>query len=181
MKEEWKELEGFRETYLISNKGNVKTKTRPGARGSIIKGHELTKIENSNGYLRVNMRLKNENKSSDHLIHRLVANLFIPKINDKDFVNHIDGDKHNNIVNNLEWCNRSENEKHAWKTGLKTEIATKGELHGMHKLCNNDVFYIRKNHKRNGGMFSTGELAKKFSVNPQTITEIVSNRIWKHI
>ena len=181
MNEEWKELKGNREIYLISNKGNVKTKSRPGARGTTVKGHDLIKTENSNGYLRVNMHLENENKSSAHLIHRLVADSFIPKIKDKDFVNHIDGDKHNNSVDNLEWCSRSENERHAWKTGLKNNIATKGELHGMHKLRNEDVIYIRNNHKRNGGIFSTGELAKQFSVNPQTITEIVSNRIWKHI
>ena len=127
------------------------------------------------------MRLKGEKKGSAHLVHRLVAEAFVPNPNGKPFVNHKDGDKHNNHAKNLEWCTKSENEKHAWKTGLKTDVATKGETHGMHKLSEKNVKYIRENHVRNGGSMKTGELARMFSVNPQTITEIVSGRSWKSV
>lgn len=179
MKEQWKEIKGNRETYEVSSLGNVRTKDREGARGQRIKGHILSQRDNSNGYLRCDMNVDGKTKS--HLIHRLVAEKFIPNPDNKLFVNHIDGNKHNNSVNNLEWCTRSENEKHAWKIGLKCDTATKGELHGMHKLNKNDVEYIREHHIRNGGSMKTGELARKFNVNPQTITEIVSGRIWRSI
>lgn len=181
MKERWVELKGNREIYMIGSNGNVKTKDREGARGHRVDGHILKQHENSNGYLRVSMRLDGDEKNKNYLVHRLVAKSFIPEVDGKPFVNHKDGDKHNNTVENLEWCNKSENEKHAWKIGLKKDIATKGERHGMHKLSENDVLYIRKNHKRNGGKLKTGDLAKQFSVNPQTITDIISNRIWKSI
>lgn len=179
MKEQWKEIKGNREIYEISNLGNIKTKDREGARGKYIKGHILSQRDNSNGYLRCDINI--EGKTKSYLVHRLVAEKFIPNPDDKPFVNHIDGNKHNNSIDNLEWCTRSENEKHAWKTGLKHDIATKGELHGMHKLSKKDVEYIRANHIRNGGNIKTGELAHIFNVNPQTITDIVSERIWRSV
>ena len=179
MNEQWKEIKGNREIYEVSNLGNVRTKDREGARGSNVKGHELMQHDNSNGYPRCNMNINGHSKS--YLVHRLVAKLFISNPENKPDVNHKNGDKHNNSVDNLEWCTKSENEKHAWKTGLKHDVATKGELHGMHKLTRKDVEYIRKHHVRNGGTMKTSELARMFDVKPQTITEIVSERIWKSI
>ena len=125
-------IKGNREIYEVSSLGNVRTKDREGARGHHVKGHILAQRDNSNGYLRCDINITGKTKS--HLVHRLVAEKFIPNPDNKPFVNHIDGNKHNNSVNNLEWCTRNENERHAWKTGLKHDIATKGELHGMHKL-----------------------------------------------
>ena len=119
MKEKWKELEGNREIYLISDQGNIRTKTRPGARGTIVQGHSLTTHENSSGYLRAGIHLKGEPKGKSYFVHRLVAEKFVPNYDNKPFINHKDGNKHNNSAKNLEWCTRSENEKHAWKTGLK--------------------------------------------------------------
>lgn len=174
--EKWIEIKGNREIYLVSNYGYVKTKTRIGARGAIIKGHDLKTHENSNGYLRVSMNLTG--KSKEYLVHRLVAESFIPNSENKKFVNHKDGNKANNHVDNLEWCTRSENEKHAWKIGLKKDTATKGELHGMHKLTQRQVDYIRKNHKPYDKMFGSKSLAKKFNVSPQTITNIVNYKNW---
>ena len=179
MKEQWKAIKGNREIYEVSNFGNVRTKDREGARGRNIKGHVLAQHDNSNGYPRCDMNFDGKRKS--YLVHRLVAKSFIPNPENKPDVNHKNGNKHDNSVENLEWCTKSENEKHAWKTGLKHDIATKGELHGMHKLSKKDVEYIRKHHIRNGGIMKTGELARIFDVNPQTITEIVSERIWRSI
>ena len=165
MTEEWKAYDA---TYEVSNYGRVRNSKN---------GRIRTIKPNKQGYL--DMRLY---KPNSHLvIHRAVATLFIPNPNNKPFINHIDGNKHNNLVDNLEWCTRSENEKHAWKFGLKRDTATKGELHGMHKLSRKNVEYIRNHHVRNGGNMKTGELARIFNVNSQTITDIVSKRIWRSI
>lgn len=179
MNKQWKEIKGNREIYEVSTSGDVRTKNRIGARGKRVNGHALTQRDNSNGYLRCGMNI--DGKTRSYLTHRLVAKAFIPNPENKPYVNHIDGNKHNNKVDNLEWCTRSENEKHAWAIGLKKDVATKGELHGMHKLKETDVRFIRDNHVRNGGTMKTGELAKMFSVSPQTVTDIVANRIWKSI
>ena len=177
MIEKWKELQGKREVYLISNLGNVKTKSRQG-RYHFIDSHELKKHDNGNGYFRVMLSLPN--RSGAYYIHRLVAELFIDNPQNKKFVNHKDGNKHNNCVYNLEWCTRSENEKHAWKIGLKNKdtIGVKGERHGMHKLTQKQIDYIRAVHKPFDKFYGSKGLAEMFNVCPQTITNIVNNHNW---
>ena len=73
-------------------------------------------------------------------IHRLVATTFIPNPYNKPEVNHIDGNKSNNCVFNLEWVTCSENQKHAYKIGLHKPVIN--EKHGRCKLTNNDVLVI---------------------------------------
>jgi len=180
MEEEWRELKGSRETYLISNLGNVKTKERIGARGYHVCSHEFSKSHNSSGYLRVSLTIDDKRKS--YFIHRLVAKLFIPNPENKEYVNHKDGNKENNRADNLEWVTRSENEKHAWRIGLKSAETSgaKGERHGMHKLTQNQVDYIRSVYKRFDKMYGSKPLAERFDVSQQTITDIVNFRSWKH-
>ena len=178
MCEVWKEVTGNRETYLISSFGNIKTKNRNG-RHYFIKSHPLKIHTKENGYQRVVLSLNGHSKY--YYVHRLVAELFIPNSDNLPYVNHKDGDKSNNHVDNLEWCTRSENEKHAWLIGLKSKntIGTKGEKHGMHKLTQEQVDYIRSVHKRFDSEFGSAGLAKKFGVSSQTITNIVNYRNWK--
>ena len=113
--EEWKEVKGYEGLYEISNHGRVKSVDRMShgkhIRDKILKGGMF-----SNGYPYVCLRKKEINKN--HLIHRLVAVAFLPNPHNLPEVNHIDGDKSNNSVENLEWCNRSYNLEHAVKIGL---------------------------------------------------------------
>ena len=177
--EEWIDLEGSRETYQISNLGNVRRASRVGARGRIIKSHEMAQSLNSNGYIRVSLATKDG--SGYKFVHRLVAELFIPNPDNKPFVNHIDGNKCNNRADNLEWCTKSENERHAWNMGLHriSDNRPRGERHGMRKLSQNDVDDIRKSHIRRDQERGSSGLAKKYGVTPQTITDIVNGRSWK--
>lgn len=179
MTEIWKELVGNRETYLVSNFGNIKTKARNG-RHYFIQSHTIKIHNKENGYQRVVLSL-DKNGGKYYYVHRLVAQAFIPNPDNLPYVNHKDGNKNNNCVDNLEWCTRSENEKHAWRIGLKSKntIGTKGEKHGMHKLTQEQVNYIRSAHRRFDSEFGSIGLAKKFGVSPQTITNIVNYRNWK--
>ena len=101
MNEIWKDIVGYEGYYQVSNLGRVKNNSE-----KIMKGHII-----HNGYKRCTLWLKK--KPKHFLIHRLVAESFLKKINGYEFVNHIDGNKLNNNLINIEWCNRSMNMIHA--------------------------------------------------------------------
>lgn len=103
----WKVLEE-NNNYEISDEGFVRNKTTK---------HVLGFNTNSIGYERVVLTYGNVPRK--YFIHRLVAKYFIPNPLHLSEVNHIDGDKTNNKVSNLEWCSRADNEHHARRTGFK--------------------------------------------------------------
>ncbi len=119
MEEIWKDIEGYEGLYQVSNLGRVKSLERYQQNHSKLqKVEEKIKIIHikSNGYQFVQL-YKNNIMKNLH-IHRLVAQAFIPNPDNKPQINHIDGNKLNNNVTNLEWCTNSENGKHAYKLGL---------------------------------------------------------------
>jgi len=86
---------------------------------------------NNNGYLRIG--LSKDNKRKKFLVHRLIAEAFIPNDQNNLLINHKDGNKMNNHISNLEWCTYSENLKHAYKIGLYTDIKKAG-VYGKHTI-----------------------------------------------
>ena len=110
MKEVYKDIEGFEGKYSVSNFGNVKSLNYLNQR----KEKVLVPIKHHGGYLIVHL-----GQSSVRMIHTLVAKAFIPNPEGKRYVNHIDGNKHNNNVTNLEWVTSKENVNHAINTGLR--------------------------------------------------------------
>ena len=104
----WYPVKGWEGLYEINKNGEVRNaKNKNTIVGDI----------NNCGYYRVS--LYNQGQSKRYFRHRLVAEQFLDKPEGKDFVNHIDGDKSNNSLENLEWVSQSENEKHAFENGLK--------------------------------------------------------------
>ena len=104
----WKEIEGFDGKILVSNQGRIKSNLR---NGTILKSQA-----DSKGYQRVCVTVKRVKRTLK--IHREVAKAFIPNPSDLPQVNHIDGDKNNNSVDNLEWVTNRENALHAIANGL---------------------------------------------------------------
>lgn len=135
--------------------------------GEIINKHtgRIVKPQpNGKGYLRISIGKKLM------FVHRLVAEKYIPNPDNLPQVNHKDGNKANNCVDNLEWVSNSVNRKHAVQTGLHIH----GEKCPWSKLTLENVNYIR-NHPE----MSRNKLSEMFNVSPHTISDIRTGRSWK--
>lgn len=162
MVEKWIIING-EPNYEVSNLGQVRNKTT----GKILAQNKTSTSQR--WYVKIHQ--KNYN------VARLVAIAFVPLIEGKEYVNHIDGDKLNNRADNLEWVSRSENEKHAFANGLKTP--TRGECSGMAKATQEQVDYIRSVYVAGSKDFSIRALAKKTGLSKSTIQAITSGKTWK--
>lgn len=135
--------------------------------GEIINKRNAKKVKpqlNGKGYLRVSIGGKLQ------FVHRLVAQIHIPNPENKPQVNHKDGNKLNNCVDNLEWSTNKENRKHA----VKNRLHLCGEDCPWAKLTQKDVDFIRF-HKE----FTAKELSQKFNVSYTTINGIRQGKTWK--
>lgn len=167
---EWRPINGFNGLYEVSTAGEVRSiVTDHSRRTCILKPHE------KNGYLAITLYSKNCSKH--FYIHRLVAQTFLPRVEGKNEVNHIDCNKFNNSIENLEWCNRKENLEHSYVHGLKRQ----GELHGCHKLTEKEVQDIRHEYVRNSKTHGIRSLAQKYKVSLSTIQTVVSGVHWKNL
>lgn len=123
MQEIWKDIKGYKGLYQVSNLGRVKSLSRKIWNGFVnyqSKELLLKPSANHKGYLQV--ILYKSGVQSNKRIHRLVAEAFLFNPNDYPQVNHEDGDKQNNCVDNLSWCNNSINQRHAFEHGLKRHM-----------------------------------------------------------
>ncbi|MGF7219072.1 hypothetical protein GGR92_005252 [Spirosoma lacussanchae] len=115
--EVWKDVESYESLYQVSNLGRVKSKSR----GTFLKCYK-----DKSGYWRVS--LTRRNKTTSKLLHRLIACHFIPNPEGKPQVNHIDGNKSNPSIENLEWVTPTENALHASAMGLLDGMAQKSRI-----------------------------------------------------
>lgn len=113
--EEWKDIKNY-PGYQVSNLGRVKRISSKGLDGRLLKEKILKGGHFSNTYKFVH--LARDGKCKSEMIHRLVAEAFIPNPEKLPVVNHKDGNKLNNSSNNLEWCTQADNLKHAIDIGL---------------------------------------------------------------
>ena len=147
------------DTYEVSNYGNVRhTKTK-----------KVRKLRfDSHGYTRLNF----SNMKTYH-VHRLVANAFIPKVDNHNVINHIDNNPSNNNVENLEWSTPLKNSQHS----VLMNAHYKGEQVHTCKISEKDAIDIKYNSKG----INTLVLSKKYNVARCTINDIQAGRSWKHI
>jgi hypothetical protein len=166
--EMWKSVEGYEDLYEVSNFGNMRR---------IGKNVYLKPNNTGKGYSKISLSRKSKIKQVT--IHRLVAKNFIPNPDNKPQVNHIDGDKTNNHVDNLEWVSNQENRTHAVENGLHK--VTFGEQRYNSILTDDDVRFIKANYQQGRGNMNSNYFAKKYGVHKQTILNIMNGKKWTHI
>lgn len=140
--------------------------------GSIINkcNRKLKPRNNGFGYRKVGLTINGKYKS--FMVHRLVAMCYIENPENKPQVNHINGIKTDNRVENLEWVTQSENMRHADKTGLR--LMPRGEVNLNSKLKMSDAGLIRELYY--SGLYTQKQLADLFSVSNQLVSRIVNNK-----
>lgn len=159
MKEEWRPIKGYEGLYEVSNMGRVK---------SLHFDKEIIRkqVERTNGYMEVN--LSKDGTTNVKVVHRLVAIAFIKNPNNYECVNHKDGNKKNNTVDNLEWCTAKENTHHAIKTGLTNlTVALKPVM-------------AYKDDKLVGVFRSMGECAEKLNCDIGNISKVIHGKLKTH-
>lgn len=158
MTEIWKDIKDYEELYQVSNFGRVKSLYT----NRILKGSK----NNRGGYLKVSL-CKNNIKSTK-TIHRLVAQAFIPNPENKPQVNHIDEDKTNNMVSNLEWMTSKENNNH----GTRNERASKA----ISKSKSIPIIAINLKTGESQEFYGTNECARQLGLHDSNITHVLKDR-----
>ena len=156
----WEDIKGYEGYYQISETGKVLS----------VRNSFILSPTTSNGYKEVVLSVNHI--KGYKLIHRLVAEAFIPNVDNKPEVNHIDGDKLNNNINNLEWVTRVENAKHAGANGLMPS----GEKNHMVVLSKSDVnkiIKLRYIHK-----LEVEDIANLFNVSISHLSQVVNGDTW---
>lgn len=156
--EVWKPVIGYENQYLVSSMGRVWSFNYRRTRcGSILKNDDKNKYHS--------ILLSKKGKHSRKYIHRLVAETFIPNPHNLPQINHKDGNKYNNCVENLEWCTQSENSKHAFMMGLEKQ-----------KLSKEDVVNIR-----NKGIAGRDEIMKHYGISISAFYRIIKRETWTNV
>ncbi|MCI9110536.1 MAG: hypothetical protein HFH47_01840 [Bacilli bacterium] len=177
--EVWKDIEGYEGLYQVSNFGRIKSLKR------------TTKYQNSErrvkekikgtfigkqGYLRVELSKNGQNRKYN--AHTLVAKAFLNKECKKLEVNHINGIKTDNRVENLEWCTRSENELHAYRIGLAKN--TKKQRETVREYCKNNktktIIQLDLNLNFIKEWKSAKEVEEVLEINRKNISQCITGR-----
>lgn len=178
--EEWKDVQGWEGRYQVSNLGRVRSLPmvyRSSLGNAVHKPGRIRKsTKDTHGYPQVFLCEKQAGRKETRLVHRLVVAAFLPNPESLQEVNHKDGNKTNNTVENLEWCTRLHNVDHAntlptHRTGTRTSHS---------KLNWDTVNWVRAVHTPYDKMFGTRSLARLLGVLENSVAAIVSEDNWRY-
>lgn len=178
-KEIWIDIIGYEDMYQVSTFGRIKSLNRivkhPNGKSDFPIRGRIRAFNIRNNYF--GCTVNKDNKKIHISVHRFVAIHFIPNPENKPQVNHIDGNKLNNNVENLEWCTAKENTKHAIKNGLL--VHKRGEQKTQSILTEEAVIEIRKIDKYDIDAKNLAQI--KYGVSRSAINDVIARRKWKHV
>jgi hypothetical protein len=159
----WKDIEGYEGLYQVSSEGEVYS----------VRSERYLKVNYSTKYPFVGLCKNGESKN--YFVHRLLAKAFIPNPDSKKTVNHKDGNKLNNSLENLEWATNGENQLHAYKNGFQHS----GEDHHKTKMTAGTVRRLRSLYDGTY-QFCVAEGAR-LGLHPNSVLLAVTYKTWKYI
>lgn len=170
--EKWKRMiyrgKDYGDYYLVSNMGRIRNS----------KTGKIRKLYlNTQGYCIFSGTFGSRQNKKTIRVHKAVAETFIKNEENKSEVNHIDGNKLNNNVKNLEWCTPKENSMHA----VEHNLIKSGEESCRSKLKNEDVLFIRNLYNNEKEKYSTSKLAEKFGVKREAIRIAAIGKSFKNV
>lgn len=173
----WKDIPNFIGLYQISNFGRIRSvkKNKSQKMAFFIKERILKQMLAPQGYYKVDL-YKNHKRNSKY-VHRLLMESFIDNPENKPQINHINGIKTDNRIENLEWCTRSNNIKHAWTTKLNLGYKKDGELNPNASLTNFMAKNIRLSYFT--GELTRVQLSKKYNVSVKCISDVINYKTYK--
>ena len=174
----WKDVKGLEDYYQVSNLGNVRSKERFVIRGRggryKVECKNLNPSINSDGYFTGIFSV--DKRPINYKVHRILAESFIGEIPIGFEVNHINGIKSDNRLENLEVVSKSKNIKHAFDLGLNKP--RRGELNGMCKINSEKAKSVKEMTFMG---FTESQISMKLNVSIHTVRDIRRGRTWKHI
>lgn len=180
MKEIWKPIKDYEGLYEVSNFGVVRSLDRTVIVNRLgkkverrIRGTNL-KTAKTTGYHIVSLCKNSVLKTG--LLHRIIAEAFIPNPENKPFINHIDNNGLNNDLSNIEWCTAMENSAHCKKQGRNK--APRGDNHPTTKLKEKEVREVKEMIRKG---FRVTDIARMYGVRQPLISEIKSGKTYKYI
>lgn len=174
MEEIWKAIPGYEGIYEVSDQGNVRRLAGRRIGGAWIKAHPMKLTKMKIGYLMVGLWNVVQTKRT---VHSLVAEVFLGPLQDGHTVNHLNGVKTDNRLENLEYCTRGDNIRHSYALGLSTNF---GENNYLAKLTEDKVRTIRAKLEESGGR-GIRRLGREFGVSHSVIAKIRDRKSWKHV
>lgn len=163
MEEIWKPVTGYEGLYEVSNLGRVKS-----LRNNIIMKDFLS----NKGYKLI--KLSKEKARKAYSIHRLLAQAFISNKENKKYINHLNGIRNDNNINNLEWVTGRENNLHTSRIMKRNT----GETHGSAKLKKKDILEIRIMLRNN---IPHSIITEEYGIVSSTISYINQRKTWRHV
>ncbi len=174
IEEIWKDIPGY-DGYQASNLGNIKSLYYRKRIKDKINPKIMSKVSHTGGYLRVNIKKDGEEYCKDKYIQSLIALAFLGEMPDGYEVNHIDGNKHNNNIDNLEYVTHKENLHHAIKIKGNWQSTAKKTKQRHTNLTQQEIIFIQENRYK----IKPRELSEIFKVNLQTIYQTQNCRTYK--
>ncbi len=172
MEEVWRPVFGYEGLYSVSNTGKVMSLCWQGNKRKMPK--ILIPCYTRLNYLYVS--LSKDQFAKKHKIHRLVASSFCTNLDNKNIVNHKDGNTENNNSSNLEWCTQSENMQHAYDTGLRKFPKT----HPWYRIPFSTIKDVRNMYKENPHMLYKN-IARELGLPYGTVYYIIKKELGKHV